>query len=76
MDSGHGCLGCAEPNFWDKAGGFYAPLSAAELAELKAEDSQIFDRRQSAGWQPRNLHNWRLKRSLQERDSHYAEDCC
>jgi hydrogenase small subunit len=37
MDSGHGCLGCAEPNFWDKAGGFYAPLSAAELAELKAE---------------------------------------
>ena len=37
MDSGHGCLGCAEPNFWDKTGGFYAPLSAAELAELKLE---------------------------------------
>ena len=27
IQSGHGCIGCSEPNFWDK-GGFYRPLSA------------------------------------------------
>lgn len=27
IQSGHGCLGCSEPDFWDK-GSFYAPLSA------------------------------------------------
>ncbi len=26
IESGHGCLGCSEPDFWDK-GSFYAPLS-------------------------------------------------
>ncbi len=26
IQSGHGCLGCSEPDFWDK-GGFYNPLS-------------------------------------------------
>lgn len=26
IESGHGCLGCSEPNFWDR-GGFYRPLS-------------------------------------------------
>lgn len=26
VESGHGCLGCSEPNFWD-AGSFYHPLS-------------------------------------------------
>jgi hydrogenase small subunit len=26
IQSGHGCLGCSEPNFWDK-GSFYRPLS-------------------------------------------------
>jgi hydrogenase small subunit len=26
IESGHGCLGCSEPNFWD-AGSFYRPLS-------------------------------------------------
>ena len=26
IQSGHGCLGCSEPNFWDK-GGFYTSLS-------------------------------------------------
>lgn len=25
IESGHGCLGCSEPNFWDK-GSFYKPL--------------------------------------------------
>jgi len=28
IEAGHGCIGCAEPNFWDK-GGFYDPLSMA-----------------------------------------------
>jgi len=27
VESGHGCLGCSEPDFWD-AGSFYKPLSA------------------------------------------------
>lgn len=27
IQSGHGCLGCSEPHFWDQ-GGFYKPLSA------------------------------------------------
>jgi len=27
IESGHGCLGCSEPNFWDK-GSFYKPLAA------------------------------------------------
>lgn len=27
IQSGHGCIGCSEPNFWDKEG-FYVPLSA------------------------------------------------
>ena len=26
MLSGHGCLGCSEPNFWDRKGGFYKSL--------------------------------------------------
>lgn len=28
IQSGHGCLGCSEPGFWDK-GSFYQPLAAA-----------------------------------------------
>ena len=28
IQSGHGCLGCAEPGFWD-LGGFYKPLSTS-----------------------------------------------
>jgi hydrogenase small subunit len=41
IESGHGCLGCSEPNFWDKAAessvewgkaGTAAPLRALELA--------------------------------------------
>lgn len=28
IESGHGCLGCSEPDFWDK-GGFYQPLPEA-----------------------------------------------
>ena len=29
IQSGHGCLGCSEPDFWDK-GGFYKPLSTGQ----------------------------------------------
>jgi len=34
IQSGHGCLGCSEPNFWDM-GGFYKPLSTAKGDPLK-----------------------------------------
>jgi len=30
IESGHGCLGCSEPDFWD-AGSFYTPLSAPTM---------------------------------------------
>ncbi|MGJ4912275.1 hydrogenase small subunit [Bradyrhizobium oligotrophicum] len=30
IQSGHGCLGCSEPNFWDR-GSFYQPLSSNTL---------------------------------------------
>jgi hydrogenase small subunit len=30
IESGHGCIGCSEPNFWDQPGGFYRPLSVTE----------------------------------------------
>ena len=30
IQSGHGCIGCSEPGFWDK-GSFYAALSQAQL---------------------------------------------
>lgn len=36
VESGHGCLGCSEPDFWD-AGGFYKALSApADPLKLSA----------------------------------------
>ena len=36
MESGHGCLGCSEPNFWDKEAspgqvGFYKPLDRSRI---------------------------------------------
>ncbi|MGD8358591.1 MAG: hydrogenase small subunit [Lysobacterales bacterium] len=34
IQSGHGCLGCSEPGFWD-LGGFYKPLSTANGEPLK-----------------------------------------
>lgn len=30
IQSGHGCIGCSEPGFWDR-GGFYKPLSASVM---------------------------------------------
>jgi len=36
VESGHGCLGCSEPDFWD-AGGFYKALSMpADRLKLSA----------------------------------------
>jgi len=32
IESGHGCIGCSEPGFWDK-GGFYAAQSAAKWSK-------------------------------------------
>ena len=32
IESGHGCLGCSEPGFWDK-GSFYKPLSTGQLSK-------------------------------------------
>jgi len=32
IQSGHGCLGCSEPDFWDK-GSFYRPLSVAHWGD-------------------------------------------
>ena len=34
IQSGHGCLGCSEPDFWDK-GSFYKALSTAEWGDAK-----------------------------------------
>lgn len=34
IQSGHGCLGCSEPDFWDK-GGFYQPLPAGVGSSTK-----------------------------------------
>lgn len=31
IQSGHGCLGCSEPDFWDR-GGFYHPLSSLTMS--------------------------------------------
>jgi hydrogenase small subunit len=35
IQSGHGCLGCSEPDFWDK-GGFYQPISAGMWGSREA----------------------------------------
>ena len=34
IEGGHGCLGCAEPGFWDW-GGFYRPLSQGDWGDWK-----------------------------------------
>ena len=35
IQSGHGCIGCSEPGFWDK-GGFYDPISAGVWGSREA----------------------------------------
>lgn len=34
IESGHGCLGCSEPNFWDK-GGFYLPIPESTFTDTQ-----------------------------------------
>jgi hydrogenase small subunit len=34
IQSGHGCLGCSEPDFWD-LGGFYKPLAAVNWGNAR-----------------------------------------
>ncbi|MDH5736699.1 MAG: hydrogenase small subunit [Gammaproteobacteria bacterium] len=34
IESGHGCLGCSEPDFWDK-GGFYQPIPEATFTDTE-----------------------------------------
>jgi hydrogenase small subunit len=29
MNSGHGCIGCSEPQFWDKSPSFYSVMAGA-----------------------------------------------
>lgn len=33
IESGHPCIGCSAPRFWDRDGGFYVPLAAGLVAE-------------------------------------------
>jgi hydrogenase small subunit len=35
IESGHGCIGCSEPDFWDR-GGFYQPLSQGTYTSTAA----------------------------------------
>ena len=34
IEAGHGCIGCSEPNFWDR-GGFYRPLPQASFTSAE-----------------------------------------
>jgi len=34
VEAGHGCIGCSEPNFWDR-GGFYRPLPQATFTSTQ-----------------------------------------
>jgi hydrogenase small subunit len=43
IESGHGCLGCSEPGFWDK-GSFYSPLSAPRWGKAgEASPRQVLE---------------------------------
>jgi hydrogenase small subunit len=40
IEAGHGCIGCSEPDFWDK-GGFYQPLSTGNWGTAKTVGTAI-----------------------------------
>jgi hydrogenase small subunit len=40
IESGHGCLGCSEPHFWD-GGSFYSPLSTSASPLELATDAAV-----------------------------------
>jgi hydrogenase small subunit len=40
IEAGHGCIGCAEPGFWDN-GGFYRPLSTGNWGSARTVGTAI-----------------------------------
>jgi hydrogenase small subunit len=40
IEAGHGCIGCAEPGFWDK-GDFYRPLSAGDWGSARTVGTAV-----------------------------------
>jgi len=40
IEAGHGCIGCAEPDFWDK-GGFYRPLSTGDWGNARTVGAAV-----------------------------------
>lgn len=40
IEAGHGCIGCAEPGFWD-TGGFYQPLSTGRWGSARTVGAAI-----------------------------------
>jgi hydrogenase small subunit len=40
IEAGHGCIGCAEPGFWDN-GGFYQPLSTGRWGNARTVGTAI-----------------------------------
>jgi hydrogenase small subunit len=40
IEAGHGCIGCAEPGFWDR-GGFYQPLSVGNWGNARTVGTAI-----------------------------------
>jgi len=40
IEAGHGCIGCAEPGFWDK-GGFYQPLSTGRWGDARTVGTAV-----------------------------------
>lgn len=54
MMSGHGCIGCSEPDFWDRLNrngqkGFYIPLADGEGEDDDDDDDDDDDRSRSRG---------------------------
>ena len=57
IEAGHGCIGCAEPDFWDK-GGFYDALSVTHWG---TSDRHRDRRGRRAGDRRRRRRAWRAK---------------
>jgi len=63
IESGHGCLGCSEPHFWD-AGGFYRPLSTPTRPVAMAAAAAVGAG--AAAGAAMVLHNRRRKRRAKQ----------
>ncbi len=76
IESGHGCLGCSEPGFWDK-GSFYSPLSTASWGKAgEVAPRQVLELAAGAaaagaalGVASAGTSRWRQHRSEQHTDS-------